>query len=254
MIQSLAVVGTSLAGGSLNGQPSRVQDRGFIGELDFRAIEIAGEMRFELKRDFGYVDSSGVRWQAKAGLLTDGASIPPAFWSLVGHPYQGLYLKAAVVHDYYCIPQNRYRKWQDVHRVFYDGMMFAGVGKTKAMLMYFAVWRFGPRWKVEEIKPCTPRPDEFCASSEVVAFRIASESVAGFNVDDEYKRLRAIERRIESENIDADSIGELEAHQPALPRSPSTLEVKAGTEQGWFFKNPYGFPLTLRNPRGLQSR
>src|SRR5262245_43482445 len=93
---------------------AQVARPGFIGELDFRATEVGGEVLFELRNDFGYIDTTGKRWQAKKGLLTDGASIPSVFWSIIGHPYQGLYLRAAVIHDYYCIPKNRYRKWENV--------------------------------------------------------------------------------------------------------------------------------------------
>jgi len=73
------LAGASLPLGRLSLAPAaaaQVSRTGFIGELDFRVIEIRGEVRFELVNDFGYIDSTGRRWQAKKGLLTDGASIP----------------------------------------------------------------------------------------------------------------------------------------------------------------------------------
>jgi len=83
-------------------------------------------------------------WTAPVGTLTDGASIPPIFWSVIGGPYEGKYRDASVNHDYECCVQQN--AWQDVHRMFYDGMMARGVELWRAKLMYFAVYFFGPRW------------------------------------------------------------------------------------------------------------
>jgi lysozyme family protein len=97
-----------------------------------------------LRQDFGYVDAVGRGWPVPAGTVVDGASIPKAFWSLIGGPFEGLYRKPSVVHDYYC--EVKTRPWRDTHRIFYDGMLCAGVGGIKAKTMYYAVYRFGPRW------------------------------------------------------------------------------------------------------------
>lgn len=35
-----------------------------------------------------------------AGSLTDGASIPPVFWSLLGHPFSPPFIAYAIAHDY----------------------------------------------------------------------------------------------------------------------------------------------------------
>jgi hypothetical protein len=83
-------------------------------------------------------------WTAPAGTYTDGASIPSIFWSVIGGPFEGKYRDAAVNHDYECCVQQH--RWQDVHRMFYDGMMARGVEFWRASLMYFAVYFFGPRW------------------------------------------------------------------------------------------------------------
>lgn len=218
---------------------------GFIGELDFRATDVDGQVRFELRNDFGYIDSIGTRWQAKKGLLTDGASIPSGFWPIIGHPYQGLYLRAAVIHDYYCIPKNRYRKWENVHRVFYDGMLNNGVGRAKALAMYFAVWRFGPRWNVSEIKPCTPGPNEFCASAQVSEYRVHSEHVVEFDQAQEEARLREFQALAEADKIQLQEVPRFESALPALTRTPVMLPVNATSDEGWYFGNPYEFPLIV---------
>jgi len=46
-----------------------------------------------------YTDPDGRAWKVPAGFVTDGASIPPEFWGLLGSPFTGLYRVAAVFHD-----------------------------------------------------------------------------------------------------------------------------------------------------------
>jgi hypothetical protein len=89
-------------------------------------------------------------WTAPAATYTDGASIPPIFWSVIGGPFEGKYRDAAVNHDYECCVKEH--AWRDVHRMFYDGMMARGVEFWRAKLMYFAVYFFGPRWPQSEAK------------------------------------------------------------------------------------------------------
>lgn len=93
-----------------------------------------------------YVSEPGERWPVTAGVVVDGASIPRAFWSLIGGPFEGLYRNASIVHDRYC--DLRIRPWKPTHRMFHDAMRCRGVGKAKAKLMYYAVYRFGPRWSL----------------------------------------------------------------------------------------------------------
>ena len=100
--------------------------------------------RFVLESDFAYEDNNGRTWLAPTDLLTDGATIPSLFWSVIGGPWDGLYREAAVVHDAFCCAQTA--RWQDVHRMFYQAMRCSGVGKVQAKTMFYAVWLGGPRW------------------------------------------------------------------------------------------------------------
>jgi hypothetical protein len=100
--------------------------------------------RFSLLHEFNYVDQSGRRWEAPTGLITDGASIPMPFWSVVGGPFEGLFREAAVVHDAGCCAQMQ--PWEDVHHMYYNAMRCSGVEEGKAKTMFLAVWSFGPRW------------------------------------------------------------------------------------------------------------
>ena len=97
-----------------------------------------------LLADFSYTDPSGEVWLAPKGLVTDGASIPQAFWSFIGGPFEDRYRNAAVIHDEGC--DTRSRTWQDTDLTFYDAMRCGGVGEAKAKIMYYAVYYFGPHW------------------------------------------------------------------------------------------------------------
>ncbi|WP_288933860.1 DUF1353 domain-containing protein [uncultured Sphingomonas sp.] len=98
-----------------------------------------------LVQPFTFVDATGLRWDVPAGTMVDGASIPQPFWSLIGGPFEGKYRDASIIHDRYCVTKDR--PWQKVHRMFYEAMLVSGVEPMKAKLMYYAVYRFGPRWE-----------------------------------------------------------------------------------------------------------
>lgn len=99
---------------------------------------------FSLVHEFNYIDQNQKTWFAPKDLITDGASIPMPFWSVVGGPFEGLYREAAVVHDAACCAQMS--PWRDVHHMFYNAMRCSGVSLAKAKTMFFAVWAGGPRW------------------------------------------------------------------------------------------------------------
>jgi hypothetical protein len=101
-----------------------------------------------LVEPFAYVDPREARWPAPAGAVVNGASIPRAFWSLVGGPFSGEFRDASVVHDVAC--ETRDRPWQAVHRMFYEACRCGGVGAVMAKTMYYAVFHYGPRWQIEE--------------------------------------------------------------------------------------------------------
>src|SRR4051794_20942225 len=91
-----------------------------------------------------YTAPDGAAWPVPAGAWLYGASIPRIFWSLIGGPFEDKYREGSVVHDHYCI--TRSRTWQATHLMFHDAMRCRGVPKAKAAVMYYAVYRFGPRW------------------------------------------------------------------------------------------------------------
>lgn len=98
----------------------------------------------QLKRPFGYVAKNQCEWNVPMDTIVDGASIPRVLWSLIGGPFEGPYRNASIIHDYHCVI--RTQPWADVHRMFHDAMLCSGVPTLKARIMFYAVYRFGPRW------------------------------------------------------------------------------------------------------------
>jgi hypothetical protein len=105
-----------------------------------------------LLEDFTFIDAAGRSWKAKKLSRIDGASIPRALW-WTGGPYEGTYRDASVVHDVYCDERPKTATWKAVHRMFYDAMLTSGVERARALVMYAAVYRHGPRWPDECVTP-----------------------------------------------------------------------------------------------------
>jgi hypothetical protein len=78
--------------------------------------------------------------------VVNGASIPSAFWTFIGGPFEGKYRAASVVHDVGC--EEMTATWEDVHRMFYEACLCGGVDEQMAKMLYYAVYHFGPRWDV----------------------------------------------------------------------------------------------------------
>ncbi len=130
-------------------------------KLSRKSIRLPGEPYpfFHTRNTLKFVDARGQTWVAPAGILTDGASIPPLFVPLIGDPRSPEFLNAAVVHDSYSAESNRdtpyyhAAPWQDVHRMFYDALRVSGTPPVKAKIMYAAVYLGGPRWKEVRTPP-----------------------------------------------------------------------------------------------------
>lgn len=106
-----------------------------------------------LLEPFTLIDSAGNRWTAEVGSRINGSSIPRFLWRIVGSPYVGLHRFASVIHDVACTEH-----WADsptAHRLYYDGLIAAGVPRWKARIRWLAVRTFGPRWKSRPSKECT---------------------------------------------------------------------------------------------------
>jgi hypothetical protein len=109
---------------------------------DFRDVK--------LKETFGYIDPRGVHWDAPAGYVTNGASIPPTLWNVVGGPFDGPYRDAAVLHDYYC--ESKLRSSDDTHRMYYEAAVARGTSEQVASTMYAGIVLGGPTWEMAPAK------------------------------------------------------------------------------------------------------
>lgn len=128
-------------------QPKEAPDSASFGrfEGDVVASWDADGRNMTLRENFVYVDSQDRHWTAPAGAVVNGASIPAAFWTFIGGPFEGKYRKASVVHDVGCVEMTV--MWEDVHRMFYEACRCGGVDEKMAKMLYYAVYHFGPRWQ-----------------------------------------------------------------------------------------------------------
>ena len=165
----------------------------YVGELRLKVL--ADGRYMETLADFSFVDGLKRIWRVPTGYATNGASIPSALWSFVGGPFSGKYRSAAVIHDYYCEQQKR--PWPQVHRMFYDAMLASGVASKQALLMYLAVYRFGPRWDFE-VADC--RPGMVC--DKITTFKV-EYFVPNFDQDEFGEIRKKIER---ADSIDVNAI------------------------------------------------
>lgn len=122
----------------------------FDSKVKAEWLDAPDNRKMKLLSDFIYTDAKGKDWVARENAIIDGASIPPCLWSIIGSPFEGGYRNASVVHDTACFDNQRHGRetWEDVHMMFYEACRCGGVSKTKAKLMYWGVYHFGPRWEV----------------------------------------------------------------------------------------------------------
>lgn len=145
-------------------------------------------------RGFAYVAPDGQRWNAPAGAIIDGASIPRFAWTYVGGPFEGRYRDASVIHDVAC--ELKARPWQAVHLAFFHAMRARQVPALKAKQMYAAVYHFGPRWS-----------------------RTVTKSVAIGEVDAQERRLRAQALAGEHVDISRTEVGGVSSCDPETPEA-----------------------------------
>lgn len=83
------------------------------------------------------------------GFISDFASIPWVFYSLVGVPSDHRWRESSVLHDFLCRTGIIPRKEAD--QIWYDSLRYAGLGYWKAQTLYLAV----------RIGSITTEPDNF---------------------------------------------------------------------------------------------
>lgn len=105
-------------------------------------VEVLDDYKFKVIESFEYyvgnMDSDEVIIVPE-GFITDFASIPRIFWSIL--PPHGRYAKAAVIHDYLYTNAIKNKKYAD--EVFKEAMKVLNVNDTVIFIMYKAVSWFG---------------------------------------------------------------------------------------------------------------
>lgn len=98
------------------------------------------DRKMETMRDFVFTDPYDRRWHAPSNFKTDGASIPRAFWSVVGSPFTGYYRRASIIHDKACEtagddPEAR----RAADRMWYHACRAGGCSTREATILYIGV-------------------------------------------------------------------------------------------------------------------
>ncbi len=109
-------------------------------QLTWRAVSRAWELTESFRVLWLGRPSGTVRFTVDAGFITDLASIPRAFRSII--PQVGRHIQPAITHDWtYESKTNLTRAEADL--LFLDGMKAVGVGWLRRRAMYSAVRAFG---------------------------------------------------------------------------------------------------------------
>ncbi|MEM4720693.1 MAG: DUF1353 domain-containing protein [Candidatus Methanomethylicaceae archaeon] len=114
-----------------------------------------------LVEDFSYISASGKIYTARKGLRSDGGSIPPIFWPVIGSPWTGKRRRAYIIHDQLCadLRQFIYQEkvdWfvveclrKEADDLLYEMCMFLGDSNWSARAVWLGV-RAG--WYVSRLK------------------------------------------------------------------------------------------------------
>lgn len=116
---------------------------GSFAGLPLRVMFLASD-RWVVTHPFTFLRPNGLehtvpvlpRGADRLGFVTDGATIPRVFWSIIGGP-EGAYFPAAVLHDFLYVakPVDRYT----ADCVFLEAMKALGVNRAKRYAMFWAV-------------------------------------------------------------------------------------------------------------------
>lgn len=223
---------------------------------------VDGEERpgFELTKDFWFEDPNSVIWMTPKGTVVDGASIPQPFWSIIGGPFEGSYLKASVIHDYFCHLKSKTA--HDTHRNFYYGMRANGVPGWQAKTMHWAVATFGPDWiiekRIENSSECLMSPDGHVTCSSVPRIVEGVKMLPSADLQDPevlsvaLGKLNAIARTLKTtngESLDVTNLGQVDASFESIEANAASFRTVMASET---FKVDPGVIGILAEPTPLR--
>jgi hypothetical protein len=140
--------------------------RAFPDKLKFEDAGMRGNSRcLRLTARFRYRSSKGVI-EVPEGFITDGASIPQAFWNILS-PF-GEYFAAAVIHDFLYSLASEYKfTRKEIDLIFKEAMYNDGVDWLTREIVYRAVQLFGGfSFKKPKEDPVMIEPDDTDTNTE----------------------------------------------------------------------------------------
>lgn len=124
----------------------------FIGEYNG-----GGLAQWKPYRPFKYVDEEDPSQNVTVPIYdpaidfkTDGASIPPLVYPIVGSPWRGKYVEAAIIHDWECHQAKTLEERKKADKKFLKMLCILKVAKWKRRIMYRGV-RAGAWWNKKKI-------------------------------------------------------------------------------------------------------
>lgn len=81
-----------------------------------------------------------------SGFSSDGASLPEHVWWLLGGKLSLDFVKAALLHDYYCTVRSPLVSSRLAAALFRRGLRADGMSAWRASACYYGVRWFGPTW------------------------------------------------------------------------------------------------------------
>ena len=204
-------------------------------QMEQQAVRLPGRDLpfYPTAQELEFLDAVGRSWVAPRRTLTDGASIPRMFVSIIGNPTSREFANAAALHDAYCGVGNedglKFQTvgWRSVHRMFYDALRVGGTPEIKAKIMFAAVYIGGPRWDWQRREGDSVARDATGGLTLLARWtgarskRDAEVSAQG-NVGLSPAAMRQVLRR---------TIGYIEADNPTLPQIEEFAEAGLGLAQ-----------------------
>lgn len=104
--------------------------------------------RMRLLEPFAFHDAQGRQWNAPAGQILDGRSLPMPFLDRIGQPFVGDYRHTNVIYEAQVKAMSR--PWYEVHRMFYQASVAEGVQQVQAKEMFMLLYAAGVRWETRD--------------------------------------------------------------------------------------------------------
>ena len=117
---------------------------------DFLKIDLqANKMLMTLLASLNIFVDGALNFTIPEGYVTDGMSIPKWLQPIIGEPFEGNTIRAALIHDYLC--STKIRSQAFTHGIFGEMLKADGVSFWRRKAAYLAVVSYNrlknPKWK-----------------------------------------------------------------------------------------------------------